>query len=230
MKARGKSQKEIDYQINLAKEIQESVLARKLQPCVRTFYNRTAFQHPTSQEVCVRSCPRQYASKRLLMCPGAIQVRISLDTELTNIREMDRTNGNWYRPEVGVDFPFSQVPESEITRFPYAILEVKLQTPAGGKACLLLPRLGACVTVVFTRFLRRTAASVDHRSDLVAFGRRSTQVLQVHSRVRVAARGACAPLALLAAADGKGLLLKGACRYLRGLVPVFGCRGEKFCT
>jgi SPX domain protein involved in polyphosphate accumulation len=110
MQAKGKSQKEIDYQLNLAKEIQESVLARKLQPAVRTFYNRTAFQHPTSQEV-----------------------RISLDTELTMVREMDRTNGNWYRKEVGVDYPFPTVPDNEITRFPYAILEVKLQTAAGDK-------------------------------------------------------------------------------------------------
>lgn len=49
------------------------------------------------------------------------------------IREMDRTNGNWYRKEVGVDYPFPTVPDNEITRFPYAILEVKLQTAAGDK-------------------------------------------------------------------------------------------------
>lgn len=53
------------------------------------------------------------------------------------IREMDRTNGNWYRSEVGIDYPFPNVPDNEITRFPYAILEVKLQTAAGDKVCNL---------------------------------------------------------------------------------------------
>lgn len=150
MKARGKSQKEIDYQINLAKEIQEAVLARKLQPCVRTFYNRTAFQHPTSQEV-----------------------RISLDTELTNIREMDRTNGNWYRPEVGVEFPFSQVPEPEITRFPYAILEVKLQTPAGGKPPAWITDLTSSHLVEevpkFSKFIHGCASLLEERVRLLPF-------------------------------------------------------------
>jgi hypothetical protein len=80
---------------------------------MRTFYNRTAFQ-----------------------LPGDARVRISLDTELTMVREdnfdgIDRTRGNWRRMDIGVDFPFNQLPESDVERFPYAVLEVKLQTQMG---------------------------------------------------------------------------------------------------
>ncbi|KAJ1963907.1 hypothetical protein GGI12_001756, partial [Dipsacomyces acuminosporus] len=80
---------------------------------VRTFYNRTAFQ-----------------------IPGDARVRISLDTELSMVREdgfdgRSRSGDNWRRKDIGIDYPFSQLPESDICRFPYAILEVKLQTQAG---------------------------------------------------------------------------------------------------
>lgn len=150
MKAAGKSQKEIDYQLNLANEIQDAVLKRKLQPCVRTFYNRTAFQHPTSQEV-----------------------RISLDTELTMVRELDRTNGNWYRKEVGVDYPFPTVPENEINRFPYAILEVKLQTAAGDKPPAWITDLTSSHLVEevpkFSKFIHGCATLLEERVRILPF-------------------------------------------------------------
>lgn len=78
------------------------------------FYNRTAFQLPDSQ-----------------------RVRISLDTDLTFIREdhLDgvrrRQNNNWRRTDVGIDSPFSYLQDHEILRFPYAVLETKLQTHLG---------------------------------------------------------------------------------------------------
>lgn len=79
---------------------------------VRSFYNRTAFQ-----------------------LPGDARVRISLDTELSMIREDNydgqRSGDNWRRMDIGIDYPFSQLPESDICRFPYAVLEVKLQTQSG---------------------------------------------------------------------------------------------------
>lgn len=108
-----KSAKEIDNLEALAKEVQYSVLKHKYRPVMRSFYNRTAFQ-----------------------LPGDARVRISLDTELCMVREddfdgYDRTHGNWRRMDIGVDFPFSQLPERDICRFPYAVLEVKLQTQMG---------------------------------------------------------------------------------------------------
>eukprot|EP00727_Mastigamoeba_balamuthi_P014848 m51a1_g999 hypothetical protein (628) ;mRNA; f:559118-561238 len=59
-------------------------------------------------------------------------VRISLDTELCMIRERDRTEGSWRRTDEGSSaFPYSGVAPGDIERFPYAVLEVKLQTQAG---------------------------------------------------------------------------------------------------
>ncbi|ODV80643.1 polyphosphate synthetase protein [Suhomyces tanzawaensis NRRL Y-17324] len=108
-----KSPQEIDNLERLAKEVQYRVLKHKYRPVMRSFYNRTAFQ-----------------------LPGDARVRISLDTELSMVREddfdgYDRTRGNWRRMDIGVDYPFSQLPEKDICRFPYAVLEVKLQTQLG---------------------------------------------------------------------------------------------------
>lgn len=108
-----KSEKEISDLEQLAQEIQYSVISRRLRPVTRSFYNRTAFQ-----------------------LPGDARVRISLDTQLTLVREdnldgRQRCGENWRRMDIGIDFPFSQLPPEDIERFPYAVLEVKLQTQAG---------------------------------------------------------------------------------------------------
>lgn len=108
-----KSEKEINDLEQLAREIQYRVITRNLVPVTRSFYNRTAFQ-----------------------LPGDARVRISLDTELTMTREdsLDgkrRAGQNWRRTDIGIDYPFSQLPPEDIERFPYAVLEVKLQTQAG---------------------------------------------------------------------------------------------------
>lgn len=108
-----KSPQEIDNLERLAKEVQYRVLKDKMRPVMRSFYNRTAFQ-----------------------LPGDARVRISLDTELTMVREddfdgYDRTHGNWRRMDIGVDYPFPQLPEKDVCRFQYAVLEVKLQTQMG---------------------------------------------------------------------------------------------------
>lgn len=108
-----KGEKEIADLEQLAREIQYRVITRKLVPVTRTFYNRTAFQ-----------------------LPGDARVRISLDTALTMIREdnldsRERCGKNWRRMDIGIDFPFSRLPPEDVERFPYAVLEVKLQTQAG---------------------------------------------------------------------------------------------------
>lgn len=108
-------EKDIASDEQLAREIQYRVLARKLVPVTRSFYHRTAFQ-----------------------LPGDARVRISLDTELTMVREDNldgrkRAGDNWRRMDIGVDWPFSQLPAEDAERFPYAVLEVKLQTQAGGE-------------------------------------------------------------------------------------------------
>ena len=68
---------------------------------MRSFYNRTAFQ-----------------------LPGDARVRISLDTELTLVREDNwdgrvRAGNNWRRTDIGIDHPFSQLPEEDKELFAY---------------------------------------------------------------------------------------------------------------
>jgi hypothetical protein len=108
-----KSEQEIADLEQLAREIQYRVITRKLVPVTRSFYNRTAFQ-----------------------LPGDARVRISLDTELTMVREdnldgRERAGKNWRRMDIGIDFPFPELPAEDVERFPYAVLEVKLQTQSG---------------------------------------------------------------------------------------------------
>ncbi|KAK6842052.1 SPX-domain-containing protein [Apiospora arundinis] len=108
-----KQEKQIAEEERLAQEVQYSVLKKGYKPVCRSFYNRTAFQ-----------------------LPADARVRISLDTELSMVREDNldgraRAGKNWRRTDIGIDWPFSQLPASDIVRFPYAVLEVKLQTQHG---------------------------------------------------------------------------------------------------
>ena len=60
--------------------------------------------------------------------PFDATVRISLDTNLTMVYERDEGVENrdrWYRD------PSVQIPGTEITRFPHAVLEVKLEIADG---------------------------------------------------------------------------------------------------
>lgn len=109
-----KTQDEVDSMMQLANEVQYSILTKKLVPgqwisrrsarakcthiihtVMRTFYNRTAFQ-----------------------LPGDARVRISLDTELTMTREDNwdgkiRSGDNWRRTDIGIDHPFGQLPPGD---------------------------------------------------------------------------------------------------------------------
>jgi SPX domain protein involved in polyphosphate accumulation len=79
--------KDIDTDERLAKEVQYSVIKKGYKPVCRSFYNRTAFQ-----------------------LPADARVRISLDTELTMVREDNldgrrRAGDNWRRMDI---FPTSR--------------------------------------------------------------------------------------------------------------------------
>ncbi|GBL52327.1 vacuolar transporter chaperone [Candidozyma auris] len=150
-----KSQKEIDNLEQLAKEVQYSILKHKYRPVMRSFYNRTAFQ-----------------------LPGDARVRISLDTELCMVREdnfdgYDRTHGNWRRMDIGVDWPFSQLPERDICRFPYAVLEVKLQTQLGQEPPIWVRDLVASHLVEavpkYSKFIHGGATLLTDRVNLLPF-------------------------------------------------------------
>jgi hypothetical protein len=122
---------------------------------MRTFYNRTAFQ-----------------------LPGNASVRISLDTELTMVREddfdgNDRTKGNWRRTDFGIDHPFKSVDAKEKELFPYGVLEVKLATKVGEEPPQWIRDLinSHLVEAVpkFSKFIHGCASLLPERVDLVPF-------------------------------------------------------------
>lgn len=150
-----KSEKEIQDLEQLAREIQYRVISRKLVPVTRSFYNRTAFQ-----------------------LPGDARVRISLDTELTMTREDNldgktRAGKNWRRTDIGIDYPFKQLPSEDVERFPYAVLEVKLQTQAGQQPPEWIRELCASHLVEavpkFSKFIHGTAVMNPNRIKLLPF-------------------------------------------------------------
>ncbi|CAO3664332.1 unnamed protein product [Rhizopus stolonifer] len=113
-----KNSSEVEDTCLIAEGIQESILNRKLKPVCRVFCNRTAFQSPDDQKL-----------------------RISVDSDVTFIRE-DHMDGvmrrrrnkqgtNWRRSDIDIDYPFRNVSENDIVRFPYAVLETKIQTHLG---------------------------------------------------------------------------------------------------
>ncbi|KAF7336824.1 SPX domain-containing protein [Mycena venus] len=150
-----KTQAEVDSMIQLANEVQYAVLSRGLKPVMRSFYNRTAFQ-----------------------LPGDARVRISLDTELTMVREDNwdgrtRSGDNWRRTDIGIDFPFEQLPPDDKEIFKYGVLEVKLQTQFGQEPPkwvmdLVQSHLVEAVPK-FSKFIHGCATLLPNRVDLVPF-------------------------------------------------------------
>jgi hypothetical protein len=150
-----KTEKEAEGMKQLANEIQYAIVTRKLRPVMRSFYNRTAFQ-----------------------LPGNATVRISLDTELTLVREdnfdgNDRTNKNWRRTDFGIDHPFPTVKDSDKELFPYGVLEVKLATKVGEEPpqwirVLINSHLVEAVPK-FSKFIHGCATLLPERVDLVPF-------------------------------------------------------------
>lgn len=150
-----KTQAEVDSMIQLASEVQYRILAKQLHPVMRTFYNRTAFQ-----------------------LPGDPRVRISLDTELTMVREdnwdgQTRTGDNWRRTDIGIDHPFDQALTEDKELFKYGVLEVKLQTQFGQEppkwvTDLVQSHLVEAVPK-FSKFIHGCATLLPNRVDLVPF-------------------------------------------------------------
>lgn len=148
-------EKDIASDEQLAREIQYRVIDRNLVPVTRSFYHRTAFQ-----------------------LPGDARVRISLDTELTMTREDNldgkkRAGDNWRRTDIGVDWPFKQLPSEDKELFPYAVLEVKLQTAAGAEAPQWIRDLTASHLVEavpkFSKYIHGTATLNPSRIHLLPY-------------------------------------------------------------
>ncbi|KAJ3040438.1 vacuolar transporter chaperone [Rhizophlyctis rosea] len=151
---KAKPEKELESLEQLAEEVQITVAEKKLHPVVRTFYNRTAFQ-----------------------LPGDARVRISLDTDLTMIREdnygKDRSGLNWRRTDVGTVPPFNYIAQEDVNAFPYAVLEVKLQTQYGTEAPKWVDELVKSHLVEevpkFSKFIHGCATLLENRISLLPF-------------------------------------------------------------
>jgi len=102
------TEQEIEDWLSLVTEITQAINFKQLVPTMRSQYMRTAFQ-----------------------IANDATVRVSLDTNLCMIYERDagvEEGLRWYRD------PNVKVPSNEITRFPHAVLEVKLEVAEGNTA------------------------------------------------------------------------------------------------
>jgi SPX domain protein involved in polyphosphate accumulation/uncharacterized membrane protein YidH (DUF202 family) len=146
------SEEELTKILELANEIQKSVREKRLRPTIRTFYNRIAFQ-----------------------LPGDARVRISLDTELCMIREdgPERSGENWRRVDISGEFPFSGLVNMDVERFPYAVLEVKLQTEAGEESPKWVQKLveSHLVEAVprFSKYIHGSATLLHKKVDILPY-------------------------------------------------------------
>lgn len=120
MERKGQKVEDVEAFQSTADAIQAFVRANKLEPMVRANYKRNAFQKP-----------------------GDDRVRISIDTDIAFIREdtLDRDRPcrdpkEWHRADIddsNMTYPFKNINQSEVSRFPYAVLEIKLREDSRGK-------------------------------------------------------------------------------------------------
>lgn len=118
MERKGQSAEDVEEFRSTADAIQDFVRDNKLEPVVRANYVRTAFQNP-----------------------GDDRVRISIDTDIAFIREDTLDRGRpcrdpteWHRADIdnsAMTYPFKNINQSEVSRFPYAVLEIKLRENGG---------------------------------------------------------------------------------------------------
>ncbi|MCJ1324278.1 Phosphate metabolism transcription protein [Thelotrema lepadinum] len=117
---KGENSEEVKQLRKNVDDIQTFIRQSELEPILRANYTRTAFQ-----------------------IPGEDRVRISLDTNLAFIREdcLDsdrpcRDPEQWHRTDIddsGEEYPFSRIRKGEVSRFPYALLEIKVREVAKRK-------------------------------------------------------------------------------------------------
>ncbi|TWU74150.1 Phosphate metabolism transcription protein [Metarhizium rileyi] len=100
--------------------IQDFAREKKLSPVLRANYARTAFQKPLDD-----------------------RIRISIDTNLAFIREdtLDserpcRDPSDWHRADIdnsSMTYPFRNINQSEVSKFPFAVLDIKLKDDGNRK-------------------------------------------------------------------------------------------------
>ncbi|GAA5816660.1 hypothetical protein MFLAVUS_010190 [Mucor flavus] len=115
MQSSGRTPDDVKAFTILVNSIQKQIIDNHMEPVLRTYYKRTAFQ-----------------------IPGDGNVRMALDTDLCFIREDSdlfpdelkrrRPENYWRRPDADINFPFSNLKEGvEVNRYPYATFEIKMR-------------------------------------------------------------------------------------------------------
>ncbi|EOO00086.1 putative vacuolar transporter chaperone 2 protein [Phaeoacremonium minimum UCRPA7] len=152
MERQGQSGEDVEAFKTTVDEIQEFVKNNKIEPILRANYVRTAFQKPADD-----------------------RVRIAIDTEVAFIREdsLDtrrpcRDPGEWHRADIdnrNITYPFKDINQSEVSRFPYAILEIKLKEDGVHKRPIWVEELMASHLVHpaprFSKFVHGVASLFD---------------------------------------------------------------------
>ncbi|KAJ6789048.1 hypothetical protein PWT90_08419 [Aphanocladium album] len=120
MERQGQSAEAVAEYKKTVDNIQSFQQKQKLAPVMRANYMRTAFQKPADD-----------------------RIRISIDTDLAFIREdtLDterpcRNPKDWHRTDIdesNMTYPFRNMNQSEVSKFPYAVLEVKLREDSNRK-------------------------------------------------------------------------------------------------
>ncbi|KAF9174047.1 vacuolar transporter chaperone [Mortierella sp. AD011] len=106
-----KTEQEIQLFEESTRIVQSRIKEGGLQPVTQTFFNRTAFQ-----------------------VPGDGRVRITIDSDVVMVREKPIIPSELYeRPWDPIDlqaedYPFTQIPDKDIVRFPYAIMQIRTLT------------------------------------------------------------------------------------------------------
>lgn len=173
-----KSDKDIDSMTKLAREVQQTVKDRNLCPGMSTLSAACIAVELSRYPGCFVIVMRTFYNRTAFQLPGDARVRISFDTNLTLVREdnwdgRSRAGRNWRRMDIGIDWPFDQLPKADKELFPYGVLEVKLQTQLGQEPPEWVRELVSSHLVEavpkFSKFIHGCATLLPNRVDLVPF-------------------------------------------------------------
>ncbi|KAK7977610.1 VTC domain-containing protein [Apiospora saccharicola] len=120
MERQGQEAEKVEAFRQVATDLQEFVTKNKLEPAVRANYTRAAFQKPADD-----------------------RVRVAIDSNIAFIREdtLDkdrpcRDPQQWHRTDIdnsNMTYPFANINQSEVSKFPYSVLEIKIREDANRK-------------------------------------------------------------------------------------------------
>lgn len=152
MERQGQPAEAVEAFKKTADQLHDFIQEHGVSPIMRANYVRTAFQKP-----------------------GDDRVRISIDSDVAFIREdtLDdsrpcRNRDEWHRTDIddsGMTYPFKNVREGEVSKFPYSILEIKIKGDGARKKPAWVEELMASHLVHpaprFSKFLHGVASLFD---------------------------------------------------------------------